>query len=50
MNLTLLCFNISLLVYVYQSITGNEKMVQQSFQGLVILGLITLLNQNKFIK
>jgi hypothetical protein len=38
------CFYLMLMFYFYNSITGNNEMVNSSFQGLVILGLLALFN------
>lgn len=44
MNIYKICFYAILIIHLFQSITGNEKMIDQSFKALVILGLIAILN------
>jgi hypothetical protein len=39
-----LIFYVSVLVFLYQSITGNEHMIESSFKAVVILGLIAILS------
>ncbi len=34
----------SLVLYIYQSITGNQNMIEQSFKAVVILGLTAILS------
>jgi hypothetical protein len=43
MNYTLI-FYVSILVFIYQSITGNQNMIEQSFKAVVILGLAAILS------
>jgi len=43
MNYTLI-FYVSILVFIYQSITGNQNMIEKSFKAVVILGLAAILS------
>jgi len=42
-----LIFYISVLVFIVQSITGNQNMIDQSFKAVVILGLTAILSSIK---
>lgn len=44
-NMMYISFYIVLALYGYSSITGNTDMQNSSFQALVILGLINILNR-----
>jgi hypothetical protein len=43
MNYVLL-YNVSVLIFILQSIAGNEHMINQSFRAVVILGFMSTLS------
>jgi hypothetical protein len=45
MNVNILAFYISLILYIYQRWNSNTEMINLSFQATVLLGIMTLLNR-----
>lgn len=47
--MTLPCFYISILVFLYNAYSGDSIMIEQSFKSVVILGLLANIYQNRKI-